>query len=213
MGKRLYAAGDIRRIADGKATSLTLYLGDLITPLARDEAKRLGVAVIEPGVPQAGHTAPPGNGRMPDDLETAVRRIVHRIVDGQEAPTSSRIWPVQRVEGDTVALDPFPFDVKRPEMDVRLRDVITAREHGSPMAAGFMSLREGTFPWKLDYAEVDYILEGEMHLGTPDGTVVGRPGDVLFIPKGTQVSFGTPSWVKFLYVTYPAEWADQGDGP
>jgi ethanolamine utilization protein EutQ len=215
---KLYAAGDIRRLSDGKVTSLTLQPGDLITPLARDEAKRLGVEVHEPATSDAPGRgrASPGNDRASEDLESAVRRIVTSLVGGgppKAAPRPSGSGAVHRVEGRSVTLEPFPFDVGRPEMDVRLRDVVTAGEHGSPMAAGFMSLREGSFPWTLEYAEVEYVIEGELHLGTPRGTVVGLPGDVLYIPTGTRVTFGTPSWVKFLYVTYPADWAGQGSQP
>ncbi|HEY0775154.1 MAG TPA: hypothetical protein VGD51_13780 [Nocardioidaceae bacterium] len=26
------------------------------------------------------------------------------------------------------------------------------------------------------------------------------------MPKGSSITFGTPSWTRFLYVTYPADW-------
>jgi ethanolamine utilization protein EutQ len=90
-------------------------------------------------------------------------------------------------------------------MDVRTRDVVTG-EHGVPMAAGLMSLREGSFPWTLDYDEVEYVLEGELHLTCGDQVVVARPGDVVAVPRGSSITFGTPSWARFLYVTYPADW-------
>jgi ethanolamine utilization protein EutQ (cupin superfamily) len=38
--------------------------------------------------------------------------------------------------------------------------------------------------------------------------VVGKPGDVIFIPKGSAIEFGTPTEVRFLYVAHPANWAD-----
>jgi ethanolamine utilization protein EutQ len=102
-------------------------------------------------------------------------------------------------------LAPFPVEIHRPEMDVRLADVVTG-EHGMPMAAGVMSLREGSFPWTLDYDEVEYVIEGELHVVCGDQRVVGRPGDVIAVPKGSSITFGTPSWARFLYVTYPADW-------
>jgi ethanolamine utilization protein EutQ len=106
----------------------------------------------------------------------------------------------------TMPLGPFPVDLHRPEMDVRLSDVAGAAQ-GLPMAAGVMSLREGCFPWDLDYDEVEYVIEGELHITTADQRVVGRPGDVIAVPKGSSITFGTPSWAKFLYVTYPADWS------
>ena len=74
------------------------------------------------------------------------------------------------------------------------------------MAAGVMSLRQGSFDWTLDYDEVEYVIEGELQITTEQQRVVGRPGDVIAIPKGSRITFGTPSWTRFLYVTYPADW-------
>ena len=49
----------------------------------------------------------------------------------------------------------------------------------------------------------DNILDVAEKYGKP---VLGKPGDVLFIPKGSAIEFGTPSAVRFFYVTYPADW-------
>ena len=75
------------------------------------------------------------------------------------------------------------------------------------MAAGVMSLRAGSFPWTLDYDEVEYVIEGELHITTATQRVIGRPGDVIAVPKGSSITFGTPAWAKFVYVTYPADWS------
>jgi ethanolamine utilization protein EutQ len=178
---RLITAEDVRAAARAGVRSLDVEPGTIVTPLARDEAAECGVAlapgpVAEPG----GPGAPPASaaGGQP-------RRILRTSTHG-------------------LPLDPFPFPVP-PAMDVRLRDVVTAAD-GSPVAAGVMSLREGSFPWELTYDEVQFVLEGELHLGTENGTVVGLPGDVLYVPEGTKLTFGTPSWTRFLYVTYPAAW-------
>jgi ethanolamine utilization protein EutQ len=176
---RLITAEDVRSAALAGARSLTVDEGTIVTPLARDEAKERDVTITSAPAPApaAGPVAAGGAGRP---------------------------RPITRVETRGLELPPFPFPVP-PAMDVRLRDVVTAAD-GAPVAAGVMSLREGSFPWELTYDEVQFVLEGELHLGTEHGTVVGLPGDVLYVPKGTQLTFGTPSWARFLYVTYPAEW-------
>jgi ethanolamine utilization protein EutQ len=102
-------------------------------------------------------------------------------------------------------LDPFPVDLGRPEMDVRATDVVTA-EHGLPMSAGVMSLREGSFDWTLDYDEIQYVLEGELHITRGRERAVGVAGDVIAVPRGSTITFSTPAWAKFMYVTYPADW-------
>jgi ethanolamine utilization protein EutQ len=109
------------------------------------------------------------------------------------------------VKGGSVQLGQFTG--AGPDKHVGLTDVVTGKDR-SPMTAGFMSwARIDSFPWTLDYDEIDYVLEGVLQL-TIDGRVLeGRPGDVVYIPKGSKVVFGTPSRTKIFYVTYPADWA------
>lgn len=213
--RRVVTSADVHAASRLPDRRLHLAPGDLVTPLARDDAAELGVALVNgtsvalaPATPTNGSTGPNG-APAADDLEAAVRRIVTSLVDPTSAapsrPASPR--PVVHVDGRSVQMAPFPLPGPPASMDCRLADVVTADEHGASVAAGFMSLHAGSFPWTLDYDEVEYVIEGELHLGTDAGTIVGRPGDVLYIHKGTSVTFGTPSWTRFLYVTYPANWA------
>ena len=208
MPKKCYTAQDIKNLADQKVFELRLQKGDLITPLARDQARESGVCIIEP---EAAPPPPQTMTVIPSQpaaggLEAQVRQIVAKLLEQEAAPSASPARSVVHVDGRALSMPPFPFEIHRPEMDVRLEDVITA-QHGSPMAAGFMSLHKGSFPWTLTYDEIEFVIKGELHITTDKGTVVGKPGDVIYIPKGTKISFGTPQWAKFLYVTYPAEWA------
>jgi ethanolamine utilization protein EutQ len=166
--------------------------GEQLTPLARDVANERGIRVVI-GLPPSVDSGP----RVPLG-ET-----------GRHVPRTDRLARMPRLvhvpRVNSLELEPFPVDLHRPEMDVRLLDVVTA-EHGMPMATGVMSLREGSFPWTLDYDEVEYVIEGELHITTAEQQVVGLPGDVIAVPKGSSITFGTPSWTRFLYVTYPVDW-------
>jgi ethanolamine utilization protein EutQ len=212
MAKKLYTAKDIiSLVREQHLETLVLGKGDLVTPMARDTAREYGLQIVEvvEAAPNFGSIPSAEVKPVVSDLEARVRKIVTAMV-GQTAnsvPEKSAVaLPVIHVDGRSLTMPAFPFEIHRPEMDVRLEDVVT-QQHGSPIAAGLMSFHKGNFPWTLNYDEVDYIIEGELHIGTPQGTVVGKPGDVLYIPKGSSITFGTPSWTKFFYVTYPAEWA------
>lgn len=197
MSRRVHTADDVLRHARTGATELVVAPEDLLTPLARDVANERGLRVVVADRPDERRDE--RRGERSED-----RREERRPGPGGRVP------PLKHVKGvNTMALAPFPVDLHRPEMDVRLLDVVGA-EHGLPMAAGVMSLRQGSFPWTLDYDEVEYVIEGELHITTAGQTVVGRPGDVIAVPKGSSITFGTPSWTRFLYVTYPADWG--GDG-
>ncbi len=179
MSRRVLTADDVLGLAATGGTELVIEPGDLLTPLARDVAGERGVRITT---------------RVPAQ-------------DGPERADDGGPAPLRHVPGvNVMPLDPFPVELHRPEMDVRLLDVVTA-QHGLPIAAGVLSLRAGSFPWTLDYDEVEYVIEGELHITTARQKVIGRPGDVIAVPKGSSITFGTPSWAKFLYVTYPADWS------
>jgi ethanolamine utilization protein EutQ len=115
------------------------------------------------------------------------------------------------VRGETVKLSRFPG--AGPDKHVGLADVITARD-GSPMTAGIMSWgREDSFPWSLDYDEVDLVLEGVLQITIEGRVLEGRAGDVFYIPKGSKIVFGTPWRTKVFYVTYPADWTAASAAP
>jgi len=173
MKRRVITAAYVRALADEHRDRLLVGPTDIVTPLARDDARQLGITI---------------------ELAPEVR--------SGTAPTSPR---VVRLAARGLSLPPFTAGAPA-ALDVRLRDIVTAA-HGSPMAAGFMSLREGRFQWTLDYDEIDYVVEGELHIETAEETVVALPGEIVYIPKGSTIWFATPSWVKFLYVTFPVEWS------
>lgn len=90
---------------------------------------------------------------------------------------------------------------------VGIADLITEQDNSS-MAAGFMQWENAFFPWTLNYDEVDLVLEGELHVRHEGETMIAKAGDVMFIPKGSAIEFGTPSTVRFLYVAWPANWQE-----
>lgn len=154
---------------------------DVITAEAEDQAFRLGLHLIR------------------ESSSAQVKEPAPVEQEGKSLP------PLQVIRGSGVELEPFGGDPAAVAANVRLKDVITSR-HGSPMAAGYMSLQKGGFPWTLTYDEIDIILEGELVITRGSERVSGRPGDVIFIPKGSSIEFGTPSSVLFVYVTFPADW-------
>lgn len=183
MGQ-FFTAEDVRRLAkDEGSRYLVLAPDDRITAEAIDTAGRLGVMIHRSGDPADDYRLPP--------LSTS----------GTGSGAS-----VTLVRADAVRLEPFPADVGRPEMKLRLADVITGA-HGSPMGAGFMTWETGSFPWKLDYDEIDYVIEGQLEIRKGSQVVVGNPGDVIYIPRGSEISFGSPSFARVFYVTFPADWA------
>ena len=185
MGQ-FFTGADIRRLAkEEQCRYLLLAADDRITDEAVDIARSLGIQIHRESLPLAGGKLPP---------------LLNRESRGGRS--------ISLIKADAVRLGPFPVDVGRPEMKIRIADVITGA-HGSPMAAGFMTWQKGSFPWTLKYEEIDYVLEGELEIRSGDQVVIGTPGDVIHIPKGSDIHFGSPSFARVFYVTFPADWETQ----
>lgn len=205
--KKLITADDVQ--AARSVGHLVVPAGAILTPLAKDMAIEIGVTISAEGqVPAADAVVQPAavNGELVDKVRAIVKSLLASGGGGSAAPTVAAGKPPV-VLGRVGDFQPSPFPYPGPPegMDVRVVDVITEAD-GSPMAAGYMTMTKGEFPWTLTYDEVQVVLEGELHLGGEAGGKVGRPGDILYVPKGSSITFGTPNWVKFVYVTFPANW-------
>jgi ethanolamine utilization protein EutQ len=181
MAHQFFTAADIIQLANLRKTNvLLLGVDDIVTSEAEDVAQALGIRLLREGAD------------MPESVHIAE-------ITGSDLP------PLKKVSGFGLKLEPFGSGGAGEAANVRLKDVITSADR-SPMASGYMTLEKGEFSWTLNYDEVDIVLEGELVITRGRESVRGNAGDVIFIPKGSNITFGTPSRVRFVYVTYPADW-------
>ena len=48
--------------------------------------------------------------------------------------------------------------------------------------------------------EVNYVIEGELHVKVEDTTVVGRPGDTIRVPVGSTGEYWAPKYARMLAI-------------
>ena len=72
-----------------------------------------------------------------------------------------------------------------------------------------MEMERTTFPWTLNYDEIDFVIEGQLRIVHEEKTVTANAGELILIPKGSSIQFSVPDRARFLYVTYPADWQGQ----
>ena len=133
-------------------------------------------------------------------LEALVRQVLLEKL--REAP------------GETVKKVPVPqlkvteehrMDTGRAGDRVYTRDLLTLSE--SPrLGAGIMEMTDTTFPWTLNYDEMDYVIDGRLDIQTGRGTVSAGPGEIIYIPRGSAIRFSVTGHARFLYFVYPADW-------
>ena len=192
MPRQLFTAEDIRRLSHEKTETLVLGLDDIITHEASDVAYALGVKVIRET----------GSG-------TAMSKALEPV--SQTPPLragASDLPPLKVVRMANVQVEPFLEGKTTPGTNVWLKDVVITEDR-SPMGAGYMSLDKGEMQWTLTYDEIDIVLEGELVITRGTEQVRGKTGDVIYIPKGSSITFGTPSWTRFVYVVFPVNWNEK----
>ena len=141
--------------------------------------------------------------------ESLVAQLMEKVMKEKQSLEQGAMQPsfksvtgkggIKVIDGSSVKFG--RFDGAEPHC-VGLTDLVT----GDDVAAGFMQWENAFFPWTLNYDEIDMVLEGELHVRHEGQTMIAKAGDVMFIPKGSSIEFGTTSSVKFLYVAWPANW-------
>ena len=222
--KKLVSASTVRECRDSGQTTISApQTSTIVTPEARDLAAKWSIAIdsgASPAIltdkgPEAGAaeqiqkqisaSLPPGSADS-GLIEQLVRKALQDMEATDPASSCQRQVAdngVVLVRGNSVEMGRFDG---APDHNIGLADVITGADK-SRMSAGYMSWEDAFFPWTLTYDEIDVVLEGELHIRAGGKTYIGKPGDVFFIPSGASIEFGTPSSVRFVYVTYPANWA------
>lgn len=142
-------------------------------------------------------------GSENDNTDLELKNKVRKIIEETLTPACSNPQALH-IQGDQVVIEPFAQ--APPGQRIGLTDVVTAREGN--LCAGFMTFENSSLPWFLNYDEADYIIEGDFRLEIGDQVFQAKAGDVVYIPKGSQVVFSSPIYCKVFYVTYPANWAD-----
>lgn len=91
---------------------------------------------------------------------------------------------------------------------VYTRDLFTL-EQSPRLGVGIMEMTDTTFPWTLNYDEMDYVVEGRLDILCNGQKVSAGPGELIHIPKDSEISFSVTGHARFLYFVYPADWQNQ----
>lgn len=151
-----------------------------------------------------------------DLLEKLVRQIIEEKLSGQGDLDSSVDFirhkdksGVISVKLKTVKVDESNrLDTGNPKDVVYTKDVFNLEE-SRRLGAGIMEMKETTFDWTLNYDEIDYVIEGHLDVIIDGRKVSADEGEIILIPRGSKIQFSVPEYARFIYITYPADWASQ----
>ena len=133
-------------------------------------------------------------------LEALVRQVLLEKLGEAPGETVKKV-PVPQLK----VTEEHRMDTGRAGDRVYTRDLLTLSE--SPrLGAGIMEMTDTTFPWTLNYDEMDYVIDGRLDIQTDRGTVSAGPGEIIYIPRGSAIRFSVTGHARFLYFVYPADW-------
>lgn len=146
-------------------------------------------------------------------LEVLVRQIIEEKLNGSKGSidfdrhkdisgiTAIKLPKIKVDEGNRL-------DTGNKNDVVYTKDLFTLEE--SPrLGCGIMEMKETTFDWTLNYDEIDYVIEGTLDILIEGRKITASEGELILIPKGSSIKFSVTNYARFIYVTYPADWASQ----
>ncbi len=204
--KQLICAKDVETLnAEGKKV-FYVESGSIITPSAKDAADAFGITFCEkaeelPQVPAAFAGMDIDSEKIYMVLKTLMEKgLLNDILK----PYESESHGLKVVRGSSVKMD--VFDTGDPAVKAYYQELVSKDE--SHISAGFLTIDHSSFEWELTYEEIDYVIEGTLTVTIDGKTYTAKAGDVLFVPSGSKVIWGSPDKARVFYATYPANWAD-----
>ena len=146
----------------------------------------------------------------PKALEGMVRKVLGEII-AENSCCTEKLRHVDKSGIISIKLPqikPEPFSTGKPGDKAYLKDLASLEE--SPrLGFGVMELDRTSFDWTLKYDELCYVIEGRLEIIIGGRNSGAGKGEIIFIPKGSSITFSAPDFARFLYVAYPADWANQ----
>lgn len=206
--KQLICAKDVETLhAEGKSV-FHVESGSIITPSAKDTADAYGITFCDKAEEKAeAKGAFAGMDIDSEKIYMVLKTLMEKgmltdILKPYEAESHGNGLKV--VRGSSVKMD--VFDTGDPNVKAYYQELVSKEE--SKMSAGFLVIDHSEFEWELTYEEIDYVIEGTLTVTIDGKTYTAKAGDVLFVPSGSKVIWGSPDKARVFYSTYPANWAD-----
>ncbi|WP_303973109.1 cupin domain-containing protein [Streptococcus merionis] len=209
---KLIVAKDIVSCHEAGQSVCHLEKGTIITPAAYDEAKKYGITIetCDQVCPTSHSSDKDIDSISTEEILSLLKKF---LTNNDEEDKTKPCLPYRSVshpnglkvvKGGTVRMD--EFDTGNPKDKVGFQELVGKNE--SQMSAGFLTIDRSNFAWKLPYEEIDYVISGTVSIEIDGQTYVAREGDVIFVPSGSDVVWGSPDQAKIFYTTYPSNWSD-----
>lgn len=208
--KRLVCANDMETFVNSGKKTFFIEEDVILTPSAKDIAKNNGIEFTTKKVNEKEIENLDGE-KILDIFKAMINEgLLQEMIKTLTNANSSKFNAecdksgLKVVRGSSVKMD--VFDTGNPDANVHFQELVNKDE--SKMSAGLLTIEDSKFEWELTYEEIDYVIEGTLTIEINGKTYTANEGDILFVPSGSKVVWGSPNKAKVFYTTYPANWAD-----
>jgi ethanolamine utilization protein EutQ len=228
MGKRVITEADVVEAAEAGSKIIEAPLGEcIVTYGAREKALSLGIHIQEAdskGTSSSsqeyylktsqtedvvGQVTRLIKDRLPTDLspeklETLVRQVATAHLSNSQTPGKHNPDQVVTQTGGVcfVKGNMIPGELTGPipvEEKVMVADAFKCSPD-STLAGGYMEWSKASFNRTVDNNEINIVIDGELNLSVDGQTSVVEQGDMVYLPRGTQVTYSAPGRVKLACV-------------
>lgn len=228
MGKQVITEADVVEAAEAGGKIIEAPLGEcIVTYGARDKALSLGMEIKEtPEQGYASSSVAPAvayseteevvsqvtrliKDRLPlnldpEKLENLVRQVATAQLSKSSTPAKYNADQAVTQQGGVCFIkgnmipgelsDQIPVDEK-----VMVMDAFKC-SNDSTLAGGYMEWSKASFNRIVDNNEINIVLDGELNLSVDGQTSVVKQGDMVYLPRGTEVLYSAPGRVKLACV-------------
>lgn len=226
MGKRIITLDDILAAAQAGDRSIPAAPeGQIITAQAREKAAELGLALPGEDAPDAPAAkdeeqvvrqvaemvaAKAGTAMSSDEVRRVVGEVVAaRLAGAKAAPVSpaasAPAAPVQGMDGQyTDAGGVFLVECERLFKDSPSGGAFVAEGVNctcADLSGAIMQWGGESMPRTMERSEIAVVIEGELTLACNGAKLVGKPGDMLYLPAGAEVEYSSAGRVRLACVS------------
>jgi ethanolamine utilization protein EutQ len=148
-------------------------------------------------------------GKIPAGVDSArLERLVREAVAAKAAAPAGSVPPkIGASDEGVVFIDSAKLLAQSAASGIKEKAVLAeafGRANEAKLSAAYLSWESASFQREVDAPEVCVVIAGELRLTAGGETMIGKPGDMLYLPKGAKVIYSAPAQVTLACVGFQA---------
>lgn len=195
--KKLVSLKDVKSSYEKGENKIYIDDNTIITPAAKDYMKTHGLVFVEGKEMEKTMEKFDFSSFSKEDLYKILKVLVDRgLLDTTtkkyEAKTLAGGFKL--VDGNSIKLEPL-FE----ETGDKVKYLEVVHSEDSPMQSGYFTIDKSSFSVTTEVFETYCVVEGVLNIKVNGNSFVAKQGDVINVPKGSNIECSSTGFVKIFY--------------